>query len=551
MSQMFHQVRHEFFQQRLGDCLVADLDPVTLEKQLTAHLAAANSSVINSDFAPALRHALSDIIPIAQAEKPIEFDVFSAPMAHFRTGSTTLVIHTLPAEAYEGRKLGLGCSSAGLIAVLPYEESDAVRIIKNVVEAWWLNLKNNASQAALAESAMQLAQSFEEQNWLRNFAQHASRFSKTVEANEIAEGILQPLVYLLRASDVYLLATPHETARSGLTSAKFSTSPFSLQTIASVFNEYQLDPVSKPVVKNNMSIATSDGIIDSIVAVAANDSGLNRGYLVAINRNTESKDGRGNLPVYDREFGSVEVGILEEAAVLLTTQAQNLQLLLQSNQLFLGTLHAMSSAIDARDRYTQGHSERVARLAHDLAQIHSLSVEACHEIYLAGILHDIGKIGVPDRVLLKSGRLTDEEFAIIQKHPEIGHRIVESLEHLQFTLPGVLHHHERWDGKGYPHGLEGDSIPLMARILAVADGFDAMTSCRPYRSAMPVTKAHSIINAGAAEQWDAEIVECFNIWYKKRTKECTTKIENDSVTPSLIPMDGPLEQMASAVTALI
>ncbi len=119
-------------------------------------------------------------------------------------------------------------------------------------------------------------------------------------------------------------------------------------------------------------------------------------------------------------------------------------------------------------------------------------------IYVAGILHDVGKIGVPDRVLLKAGTLSDEEFDIIKQHPEIGYRIVEQLGKLHFTLPGVLYHHERWDGRGYPQGLAGDDIPLMARIIAVADSFDAMTSSRPYRNAMPLSQACDIIHDAAA-----------------------------------------------------
>jgi HD-GYP domain-containing protein (c-di-GMP phosphodiesterase class II) len=178
----------------------------------------------------------------------------------------------------------------------------------------------------------------------------------------------------------------------------------------------------------------------------------------------------------------------------------------------LQTLRAMCSAIDARDQYTRGHSERVARFAFELAQRLGLSTSACYEIYLAGMLHDIGKIGTPDAVLLKENALTDEEFAVIRQHPEIGYRIVERMSDLYFALPGILHHHERWDGGGYPHGLAGESTPLMARILAVADSFDAMTSCRVYRKAMPIQEATAIIAAGSGSQWDPRITECLVKW---------------------------------------
>lgn len=295
-----------------------------------------------------------------------------------------------------------------------------------------------------------------------------------------------------------------------------------------------------------MELPTENGIIRSVVAVSVDgQGGKGFGFLVGINRSTEThQDG---LPVYDPEFGSGDVGLLEEAAVLLSTQARNIQLLVQSNQMFLGSLHAMSSAIDARDPYTQGHSKRVARLGFELAKLLSLSEPACQEIYLAGILHDIGKIGIPDAVLLKNGALTDDEFRVIQKHPEIGYRIVERLGQLQFVLPGVLHHHERWDGKGYPHGLAGESIPLMARVLAVADAFDAMTSSRPYRDAMPLQRAVAIISGGSNEQWDGDVVAAFCQWIKNCDPQKTV---NESGAKAFIPEGSPIEQVVQAVMSL-
>ncbi len=213
----------------------------------------------------------------------------------------------------------------------------------------------------------------------------------------------------------------------------------------------------------------------------------------------------------------------------------------------LDILHAMSRTIDARDSYTQRHSERVARLSRELAELYGLSDQACQEIYLAGILHDIGKIGISDDVLLKNGPLTEEEFKAIQQHPRIGYRIVEQLEDLHFVLPGILYHHERWDGRGYPEGLRGESTPLIARIIAVADAFDAMTSSRPYRSAMPIDKAHHIINAGGGQQWDRQVIECFNAWLASRI---STKMDGAHTGPSIIPRVSRAKQVAHAMQVL-
>jgi HD-GYP domain-containing protein (c-di-GMP phosphodiesterase class II) len=361
----------------------------------------------------------------------------------------------------------------------------------------------------------------------------------------MAIGILQPLGYLLRAQDLFLIVDPAETERSGLSDAKFGQSGFSTGSLRRLLQSLELDPQSPPVVKNNCRLESADGVVTSLIVVQVAARELAVGCLVGINRSAEAH--ANSLPIYDPEFGSSEVGLLEEAAVLLATQAHNIHLLLQSNQLFIGTLHAMSSAIDARDKYTQGHSERVARLSFELARLYGLSDEACQEIYLAGILHDIGKIGIPDRVLLKDGPLDDAEYAIIKKHPEIGYRIVERLGQLQFVLPGILYHHERWDGRGYPHQLQGNSIPLMARIMAVADAFDAMTSTRPYRSAMSLEKAHGIIRRGAGEQWDAEVVAYFDQWMAAQQSPANTELGSPD---SIIPLGSPVELLTQAAMVL-
>lgn len=209
----------------------------------------------------------------------------------------------------------------------------------------------------------------------------------------------------------------------------------------------------------------------------------------------------------------------------------------------LETLRAMCGAIDARDRYTHGHSERVAAMAFQLARQLGISTNACHEIYLAGLLHDIGKIGTPDAVLLKEGALTEEEFAVIRRHPEIGYRIVERLSELSFALPGILHHHERWDGGGYPHGLAGESTPLMARILSVADAFDAMTSSRVYRKAMPLSRALAIIDGGRGVQWDAAIVDCLTA--------CVSEAGYSSTDGSSFGSREPVEYSAARVPQML
>jgi diguanylate cyclase (GGDEF)-like protein len=174
-----------------------------------------------------------------------------------------------------------------------------------------------------------------------------------------------------------------------------------------------------------------------------------------------------------------------------------------------GIVRCLSAAIDAKDPYTCGHSERVARIAVRLGEEMGLPKGAVSDLYLAGLLHDLGKIGIRDAVLCKEGPLTPEEFLHIQEHPVTGERIIANVTRLAYLRPGIRGHHERFDGKGYPDGLAGEVIPQMARILAVADSCDAMMSVRRYRAALSEPRIEQIFREGAGTQWDPRIVEHF------------------------------------------
>ena len=175
----------------------------------------------------------------------------------------------------------------------------------------------------------------------------------------------------------------------------------------------------------------------------------------------------------------------------------------------LATIQALAAAVDAKDAYTKGHSTRVAEYARDLAQYLGLKESVQELTYRTGTLHDVGKIGVPDSILNKPSRLEDEERAIMETHPVLGELIVRKAPQLEDTIPGVRHHHEAWDGTGYPDRLSGEDIPLIARLLAVADTYDAMTSDRPYRKGMAVDFALSTIRKGAGTQFDPELALAF------------------------------------------
>ncbi len=170
--------------------------------------------------------------------------------------------------------------------------------------------------------------------------------------------------------------------------------------------------------------------------------------------------------------------------------------------LSLHVVHTLAKTIDAKDAYTNGHSERVADYAREIARRYGYDEDRLEEIYIMGLLHDVGKIGVPDAIINKQGKLTDDEYAMIKKHPLMGAEILATVSEMPKLVTGARWHHERYDGRGYPDGLKADDIPEEARIIAVADAYDAMTSHRSYRDIIPQDRVKSEIEKGMGSQFD-------------------------------------------------
>jgi len=196
--------------------------------------------------------------------------------------------------------------------------------------------------------------------------------------------------------------------------------------------------------------------------------------------------------------------LLVRARVLLRQRALNRRL-----DATEGVLFALARAVEARDRYTIHHAERVGRYAQAIGTALALDAEDTAVLYEGGVLHDLGKIAIPDAILLKPGPLSDEEFATMQQHSAEGERICLSLRSIAHYLPIIRHHHERIDGAGYPDHLLGSEIPLGARIVAIADAWDAMVSDRPYRAGLDPEEALRRLRASAGKQWDAALVPIF------------------------------------------
>jgi len=225
------------------------------------------------------------------------------------------------------------------------------------------------------------------------------------------------------------------------------------------------------------------------------------GFMVAINR------------IGKQDFDSTDVKLFNSVAGGCAVFIENGRLFKDLKELFIGSLKALTSSIDAKDTYTHGHSERVAFIsrwiAEHLSERELLEEEQIHKVYLAGLLHDIGKIGIEEAVLRKNGKLTEQEFSRIKKHPSIGAGILREIQQMRDIVPGVLCHHERIDGRGYPNGLVGEKIPLTGKIVGLADSFDAMTSKRTYRNAMTVEQALAEIERGLGTQFDEKLGRIF------------------------------------------
>ena len=241
--------------------------------------------------------------------------------------------------------------------------------------------------------------------------------------------------------------------------------------------------------------------INNILAVPLNGADSMIGLMVATN-------------ILDKpDFDSSDVKLFNTVAHQCAVFMENGRLFGDLKELFVGALKALTNSIDAKDQYTRGHSARVAFIsrwiAERLSETIPLDEEQIHRIYLAGLLHDVGKIGVNEAVLRKKGKLTDEELARIKAHPQIGASILSEIKQMREIVPGVLCHHERVAGKGYPKGLTGDQIPLIGKIISLADAFDAMTSKRVYREALSIKRAIAEIKKGIGSQFDPEVATVF------------------------------------------
>ena len=430
------------------------------------------------------------------------------------------------------------------LARLPYCQPDVLRRHVSLAAAE-LRRAQAESVAAVDNSriARQLETTYEELNLLHTLAQnlHISQSPR-----EVAELSLSRMSGVIQAEGHAIWLDDERDGRLFLIQG---TIPFDEIGMARLIARFDGHDWARPLVRNHVGGTLLGGDfprLRNIALVPIGDRSHRYGWLCSCNSREAD------------QFGSVQTSLLSSVASILGTHQRNLELFRQHEDLLLSFVRSFVSTLDAKDAYTRGHSERVALVSRRLGVQLGLPQDDLRDIYLAGLLHDIGKIGVDDEILRKVGPLTREEFEQVKKHPVVGYNILAGVRNLQAVLPGVRSHHEAYSGRGYPDGLKGEAIPLMARIIAVADSYDAMGSDRPYRPGMTLEKLEEILREGAGVQWDPRIVAAYFEVREDIRKICTNyspaegSILSDSPPGGRAPpQSGDLLQTIDGITAAL
>lgn len=268
------------------------------------------------------------------------------------------------------------------------------------------------------------------------------------------------------------------------------------------------NPIEVRAFKNDLRARKFD---PSIVELVKNSAWLfpivNKGETIGVLMIADS--------LRENGFSHDDFEVMELITGQLAVALENYDLVEKLRNQFQQTVLAMTDAIGKKDTYTGGHTKRVAHFAEMIGRELELAYQDMEDLRLAAVLHDVGKIGIEDAILKKKSPLTDEEFVIMRNHPAIGYEILGHITSFGQVIDGMRFHHERPDGKGYPYGLKGDEIPLIASIISVADTFDAMISTRPYRKGLPPMVAWQEIIDYSGTQFDHRVVAAFDSWFKK------------------------------------
>ena len=371
------------------------------------------------------------------------------------------------------------------------------KILPRLIQKTQINLEN---QTELEDLSKSLTQSYEEINLLHRIS---DGMKITQQPHTFFANVCRDLIEVVNAQKLLVLWTDqdcplgpiHRVITPGEPELDESEIRLLWQRL-----QTQIESTANILIDSNVDrpyLFHWPPSIHNLVGVPIRRSENIMGALVAFNK------------IGKADFDSIDTKLLMSLANESAVYLENFRLYRDLQELFIGALRALTSSIDAKDPYTCGHSERVAYISRWIAEHLSLKSADTHNVYLAGLLHDIGKIGVAEAVLRKPGKLTAGEFEQINRHPQIGSNILSGIKQMEKVTPAVLSHHEHFDGSGYPSGVRGKNIPLAGRIVKLADAFDAMTSDRTYRKALPRTAALVEIRRFSGTQFDPELAEVF------------------------------------------
>jgi len=372
------------------------------------------------------------------------------------------------------------------------EGSDLLRMLEWVVE---YEMAASVARDELTTLSTHLAATYEELSLLYRIS---SSMRVTHEPGDFLQAVCDQLVEVMNIEGAVAMVQAKSNGEddtfvvSGCEVVDFEA--VRSLCIRQLAPQFQKDPT--PVVRNEgeADAATAAAGLRGYVAVPLANGHQTLGLVLVLNRLGDE---------FDSSDIKLVASINDQVSIFLT----NNHLYAELQDLLMGVLYALTESIDAKDPYTCGHSRRVARISRLLAEESGFSDDHVQRVYLCGLLHDIGKIGVPESVLCKAGRLTDDEYETMKRHPMIGAKILGGIRQLDPVISGILTHHERLDGRGYPKGLEGQSVPIEGLIVGLADAFDAMTSDRTYRKALDLQAVIEEIRRHAGKQFEGGLVD--------------------------------------------
>jgi putative nucleotidyltransferase with HDIG domain len=454
---------------------------------------------------------LDEMSPLLLLAVPLSSNSPGAPMVAIATFLTERVDNEsqLAAAATE---FGVEIESAWAWAQAqtPWPPKAIQEVSSAIAEKTALQQSTAHMKRQLADISSHLLMTFEEITLLHRLTEHLSISQSVTDICELSVNWLNDVIPA-KAVTIWFSSFEHLQSQHAQDAAgepvliAHGNCPLAQQDFHQFIERLGPRVAAEPLVLNRGATSSPTWFypdVREIISVPIREGNRLFGWLLALNHT-----GTGDITNSEAEFGTVEACLMASVATILGIHCGNIALYHEQSEFFSSVVRALTSAIDAKDPYTCGHSDRVARLAVCLARKVGCDTDELNTIYLSGLLHDIGKIGIDDNVLRKPGALTPAELDHIKTHPDLGCRILDGIKQLDKVLPVVRHHHEAWNGAGYPAGLKGEETPLLARIVAVADSIDAMSSDRPYRKGMPDEKLDAILRGGAGKQWDAKIVD--------------------------------------------